>query len=94
MQYQAVAPYVIRKRIRFHQIDVYDLLFQVSNCLEPFDAPASFWSFDQANCKGGALREYFPALDFERTQESPLACSPIPVIAINGAGSFEGTRNL
>src|SRR4029077_966734 len=46
VQYQAVAPHVIRKRIRFHQIDVYDLLFQVSNSLEPVDVPASFWSFD------------------------------------------------
>ena len=64
VQYQAVAPYVIRKRIRFHQVDVYDLLFQVSNCLQPLDPPASFWSFDQANCKGGALREYFPAAGF------------------------------
>jgi hypothetical protein len=64
VQYQAAAPYVIRKRIRFHQVDVDDLFFQVSNCLEPFDAPASFWSFDQVNCKGGALREYFPAAGF------------------------------
>jgi hypothetical protein len=64
VQYQAAAPYIIRKRIRFHQVDVYDLFFQVSNCLEPFDAPASFWSFDPANCKGGALREYFPAAGF------------------------------
>jgi len=64
VQYQAVAPQIIRKRIRLHQIDVYDLLFQVSNSLEPFEAPASFWSFDQANCKGGALREYFPAAGF------------------------------
>ncbi len=64
VQYQVVAPYVIRKRIRFHQVDVYDLFFQVSNCLEPFDPPASFWSFDQVNCKGGALREYFPAAGF------------------------------
>ncbi len=64
VQYQVVATHVIRKRIHFHQIDAYDLLFQVSNSLEPSDAPASFWSFDQANCKGGALREYFPAAGF------------------------------
>ncbi|HMC74279.1 MAG TPA: hypothetical protein VKG87_08250, partial [Terriglobales bacterium] len=32
--------------------------------LEPFEPPASFWSFDQVNCHGGALHEYFPAAGF------------------------------
>jgi hypothetical protein len=64
VEYRVVAPHVVSKRIRLHQVDVDQLFFQVSNCLEPLDAPASFWSFDQTNCKGGALREYFPAAGF------------------------------
>jgi hypothetical protein len=64
VEYRVVAPHVVSKRIRLHQVDVDQLFFQVSNCLEPVEAPASFWSFDQADCKGGALREYFPAAGF------------------------------
>jgi hypothetical protein len=68
VEYRVAAPHVVRKQIRLHQIDLDQLFFQVSNCLEPLDAPASFWSFDQANCKGGALREYFPAAGFRTTK--------------------------
>jgi len=64
VEYKLVAPGVLRKQIRFHQVDLYELFYQVSNCLEPLEMPASFWSFDQANCKGGTLREYFPAAGF------------------------------
>ncbi len=64
VEYQAVAPHVVRKQIRLRQADIYDLLYQVTNSLEPFEPPASFWSFDQINCKGGPLREYFPAAGF------------------------------
>jgi hypothetical protein len=64
VEYRVVAPRVVRKQIRLHQVDIDQLFFQVSNCLEPQDVPAHFWSFDQANCKGGALREYFPAAGF------------------------------
>lgn len=64
VEYQAVAPRVVRKQIHLRQPDVYDLFYQVTNSLEPFEAPASVWSFDQVNCKGGPLREYFPAAGF------------------------------
>jgi hypothetical protein len=64
VQYQAAAPYVIRKRIRFHQVDVYDLFFQVS-CLEPFDPACSEL---HRSASKGALRGTFLLLDFERTQ--------------------------
>jgi hypothetical protein len=64
VEYRVVAPRVVRKQIRLHQIDLDQLFFQVSNSLEPLDVPVSFWSFDQANCRGGALREYFPAAGF------------------------------
>jgi hypothetical protein len=62
--YDVVAPLVVRKQIRFHQTDIYGLLYQVTNSLEPLEPPASYWSFDQVKCKGGALREYFPVAGF------------------------------
>jgi hypothetical protein len=64
VEYRVVTPRVVRKQIRFRQVDMYNLFYQVSNRLEPLEPPASFWSFDQVNCRGGALREYFPAAGF------------------------------
>lgn len=64
VEYQVVAPHVVRKQIRLHQADIYDLFYQVTNSLEPVEPPASFWSFNQLNCKGGPLHEYFPAVGF------------------------------
>lgn len=64
VEYQVVASRVVRKRIRLHQTDMYELFYQVTNSLEPIEPPASFWSFDQLNCKEGALHEYFPAAGF------------------------------
>ncbi|MGA9510482.1 MAG: hypothetical protein WBV55_17820 [Candidatus Sulfotelmatobacter sp.] len=64
VEYQVVAPRVVRKQIRLHLADIYDLFYQVTNSLEPFEPPASFWSFDQLSCKGGPLHEYFPAAGF------------------------------
>lgn len=64
VEYQLVDRNVVRKQIQLHQTDVYDLFYQITNCLEPFEQPASFWSFDQAQCHGGPLHEYFPAAGF------------------------------
>jgi len=64
VEYRVVTSQVVRKEIRFHQVDMYQLLYQITNSLEPFEPPASFWSFNQVNCEGGALREYFPAAGF------------------------------
>jgi hypothetical protein len=64
VEYQLVARQVVRKQIQLHQPDIYDLFYQITNSLEPFEPPASFWSFDQVNCHGGALHEYFPAAGF------------------------------
>lgn len=40
------------------------LFCQVTNSLEPLEPPAKFWSFNQEDCQGGALREYYPAAGF------------------------------
>ncbi|MCU1269963.1 MAG: hypothetical protein JWN74_1257 [Acidobacteriaceae bacterium] len=73
VEYRVVTPQVVRKQIRFHQIDMYELFYQVSNRLEPLEPPASVWSFDQVNCRGGALREYFPAAGFRTNADLTLA---------------------
>lgn len=67
LDYEIVAPRVIRKRIQLHQVDIDVLLVQITNRLEPTSAPAKFWSFDQVECHGGALHEYFPADGFRTT---------------------------
>jgi len=64
VEYEVITPQVVRKRIRFHQVDMYMLFCQVTNSLEPLEPPAKFWSFNQEECQGGALREYYPAAGF------------------------------
>ena len=69
VEYRVVTPKVLRKQIRFRQIDMYDLFYQVSNRLEPLEPTADFWSFNQVNCRGGPLREYFPAAGFRTSAD-------------------------
>ncbi|MGH9641268.1 MAG: hypothetical protein ACRD3Q_02460, partial [Terriglobales bacterium] len=64
VEYEVITCQVVRKRVRFHQVDMYMLFSQVTNSLEPLEPPTKFWSFNQADCQGGALREYFPAAGF------------------------------
>ena len=64
VEYTIINRNVLRKVIRLRQADMFLLFYHVSNRLEPIDPPAKFWSFDQQNCRGGALREYFPAAGF------------------------------
>jgi hypothetical protein len=73
VEYRVVTPQVTRKQIRFRQVDMYELFYKVSNRLEPLETPASFWSFDQINCRGGALREYFPVAGFRTNGDLTLA---------------------
>lgn len=62
--YEVVGRNVVRKRIRFQQSDMFLLFYQVTNRVKPASKPAKFWSFDQQNCAGGSLREYFPSAGF------------------------------
>ena len=64
VSYEVMASQVVRKTIQLHQEDMYALLYQVTNRLEPEASPAKLWSFDQADCQGGPLHEYFPAAGF------------------------------
>jgi hypothetical protein len=67
IRYEVLPSQVVKKTIQLHQADMFTLLYQVSNRLEPEAPPAKLWSFDHADCRGGALHEYFPAAGF-RTQ--------------------------
>lgn len=64
VDYDVLSPHIVRKRIRFHQVDAHLLYYQVTNTLRPAAPPAKFWSFDQVSCKGGPLHEYFPAAGY------------------------------
>ncbi|HEX5482583.1 MAG TPA: hypothetical protein VFZ08_08150 [Terriglobia bacterium] len=64
IDYDVITPHIVRKVLRFHQVDMYMLFYQVSNRLKPIERPAKFWSFDQQDCQGGALHEYYPAVGF------------------------------
>lgn len=64
VQYDVLSPQIVRKKIRLYQPDAYLLYYQVSNRLVPTEPPQKLWSFDQADCQGGPLREYFPAAGF------------------------------
>ena len=72
VEYEVITSQIVRKRIRFHQVDMYMLFCQVANSLEPLEPPAKFWSFNQEDCQGGALREYDPAAGF-RTKTGDYA---------------------
>jgi hypothetical protein len=62
--YEVIGANLVRKSIRLHQSDMFMLFYQLSNRLEPVTKPATFWSFDQVDCRGGALHEYFPSAGF------------------------------
>jgi len=64
VRYEVLPSQVVKKTIQLHQADMFTLLYQLTNRLEPEAAPAKLWSFDHAECKGGALHEYFPAAGF------------------------------
>jgi hypothetical protein len=64
VSYKVLPSKVIKKTIQLRQEDIYTLLCQITNRLEPETPPTKLWSFDQASCKGGPLHEYFPAAGF------------------------------
>jgi hypothetical protein len=64
VDYERITSGVVRKRIRLRQVDMFLLFYQLSNRLEPHETPGKLWSFDQLDCHGGALHEYFPAAGF------------------------------
>lgn len=68
IEYEVIDAHVVRKKIRLRQSDMFLLYHQITNRLQPVLPPAKFWSFDQLECRGGTLRENFPAAGF-RTKD-------------------------
>ena len=64
IRYEVINRQVVKKTIQLRQADMFALLYQLTNRLEPDSAPARLWSFDHPDCKGGPLHEYFPAAGF------------------------------
>jgi hypothetical protein len=64
VDYEVVTPHVVRKKIRLQQSDAHLLFYQITNRIQPAESSAKFWSFDQPDCQGGPLHEYFPAAGF------------------------------
>jgi len=64
VDYEVVSHHVVRKQIQLHQVDAHLLYYQLTNSLKPNSTPAKLWSFDQPDCKGGPLHEYFPAVGY------------------------------
>ena len=64
VEYERITPRVVRKKIRLRQSDMFLMFYQLNNRLEPLEAPAKLWSFDQLNWQGEAAHEYFPAAGF------------------------------
>ena len=73
VHYDVIGSQVVQKTIRFRQADMFMMFYQVSNRLEAVEPPSKFWSFDQLDCRGGPLREYFPAAGFRTS-----GCLPKP----------------
>lgn len=69
VRYEILSTQVIKKTIQLRQADMFALLYQITNRLDPETTPAKLWSFDHADCKGGALHEYFPAAGFRTKNE-------------------------
>ena len=64
VDYEIVTPHVVRKKIRLQQSDAHLLFYQITHRLQPMESRAKFWCFDQPDCAGGPLHEYFPAAGF------------------------------
>jgi hypothetical protein len=69
VRYEVLPSQVVKKTIQLRQEDLFTLLYQITNRLDPEAVPAKLWSFDYPDCKGGALHEYFPAAGFRTRSE-------------------------
>jgi hypothetical protein len=64
VRYQVLNAEVVKKTIQLRQADMFSVLYQLTNRLDPVVEPEKLWSFDHMVCKGGSLHEYFPAAGF------------------------------
>lgn len=62
--YEIVNKQVVEKRIELLQTNLSLLYYSVSTSLKLIDSPSRFWSFDNANNKGGVAHESYPAAGY------------------------------
>jgi len=62
--YEIVNKQVLEKRIELRQTNISLLYYSVNTSLSSKDSPSRFWSFDNANNKGGVVQETYPAAGY------------------------------
>lgn len=62
--YDVINQNIVRKQISFYQSDMPVIFLKTTNRIEPVAPPQNYWSFDQPVCKGGYLRDLFPAIGY------------------------------
>ena len=62
--YELVNKQVVEKRIDLHQMNLSLLYYSVSSSLDSPEIPSRFWSFDNANNKGGIAHESYPVAGY------------------------------
>lgn len=62
--YEIVNKQVVEKRIELLQTNLSLLYYSVNTSLKLNDSPSRFWSFDNANNKGGVAHESYPAAGY------------------------------
>ena len=69
VSYENINEHVVQKTIRLYQNNIPRLFLSMRNSFEPPQAPAAYWSFDQANHPGGPAygvlgSDVFPAVGY------------------------------
>lgn len=62
--YEIVNRHVVEKRIDLRQTNLSILYFSINTSLSLNESPSRFWSFDNANNKGGVAHESYPAAGY------------------------------
>ena len=62
--YEIVNHQVVEKRMEFRQTNMSMLYFSVNTLLSSAAPPSRFWSFDNADNKGGVVQESYPAAGY------------------------------
>ena len=62
--YEIVNKHVVEKRMEFRQTNLSTLYYSVNSTLSLSTTPSRFWSFDNADNKGGVAHESYPAAGY------------------------------
>ena len=86
--YEIINHQVLEKRIELKQTNMSMLYYSVNTCLSLKETPTRFWSFDNADNKGGVAHETYPAAGY-------MLCDTLAVGLLTDAGNRNlWTRNI